>query len=92
MKITQIKINGIREPMGFRMEKPCVSFKVTGTASKKAENCRIQIVKEGAPEPILAEREGSDLNFTGESFALTLEPRTAYLVKIRVNILPYGLG
>ena len=85
MKITQVKINGIREPMGFRLDKPCVSFKVTETASRKAAGCRIQIVKEDAPGSILAEREGSDLNFTGESFALTLEPRTAYLVRIRVN-------
>ena len=85
MKITQIKINGVREPMGFRLDKPCVSFKVTETASRKAADCRIQIVKEEAPGAILAEREGSDLNFTGESFALTLEPRTAYLVRIRVE-------
>ena len=85
MKITQVKINGIREPMGFRLDKPCVSFKVTETASRKADGCRIQIVKEDAPGSILAEREGSDLNFTGESFALMLEPRTAYLVRIRVN-------
>ena len=85
MKITQIKINGVREPMGFRLDKPCVSFKVTDTPGKKASNCRIQIVKEEQPGTILAEREGSDLNFTGESFALSLEPRTAYLVRIRVE-------
>ena len=36
MQITQIKINGIREPMGFRLDKVCVSFQVTETPSKKA--------------------------------------------------------
>ena len=31
MQITQIKVNGVREPMGFRLDKPCISFKVTDT-------------------------------------------------------------
>ena len=85
MQITQLKINGIREPIGFRIDKPSVSFKVTETASKKAADCKIRIGKESEPAAALAEREGADLNFTGESFDLKLEPRTAYRVLIRVT-------
>ena len=84
MQITQIKINGIREPLGFRLDKPRVSFKVTDTPSRRAADCRIEIVKADAPETVLACREGTDLNFTGESFAIALEPRTAYRVRISV--------
>ena len=83
MRIEQIKINGFREPVGFRLDTPCVSFKVTETESKTAAGCTIQILK--ADGQLLAEREGADLDFTGESFDLELEPRTAYRVLIRVD-------
>ena len=85
MQITQIKINGIREPMGFRLDKVCVSFQVTETPSKKAVSSRIRIVSAAQPETVLAEREGADLNFAGECFNLNLEPRTAYGVRIDVT-------
>ena len=84
MQITSIKVNGVREPVGFQLDKPCVSFKVTETESKKAVNAKIQIVKTGAPNVVLAEREGAELDFTGEHFDLALEPRTAYTVRVFV--------
>ena len=85
MQIAQVRINGVREPMGFRLDRPCVSFKVTDTLSKKASACRVSLVKADEPETVLASREGADLNFTGESFDVKLEPRTAYKALIRVE-------
>ena len=85
MQITQIKVNGFHEPIGARLDAPCISFKVIGTESRRAANCRIQIVQESEPDRVLASREGADLNPAGESFALALEPRTAYLVRIFVQ-------
>ena len=35
MKITQIKINGIREPIGYALPFVTISFKVTDTLSKR---------------------------------------------------------
>ena len=84
MQITQLKINGIREPVGFRIDKPCISFKVTDTPSKKTAACKIEIVPADEPETVLAVREGADVNFTAESISLALKPRTAYLVRVRV--------
>ena len=85
MQITQIKVNGFLEPIGARLDTPCVSFKVMETESKKAANCKISIVKAGEPDAVIAEREGSDLSPAGESFAVKLEPRTAYLTRIHVE-------
>ncbi|MBR4393289.1 MAG: alpha-L-rhamnosidase N-terminal domain-containing protein, partial [Oscillospiraceae bacterium] len=82
MRITQIKCNGVREPLGFAMEKLCVSWKVVDTQSKKTANCRIRILSEDGA--LLAERTGHDLNHTGESFSLLLKPRTAYRVQLFV--------
>ena len=85
MQITQIQVNGFHRPIGARLDTPCISFKVTGTGSRRAADCRIRIVKEAEPDTVLAEREGSDLNPAGESFAVSLQPRTAYLVRIFVR-------
>ena len=85
MHITDLKVNGFREPVGMRLDAPCVSFKVVESSSRKASDCRIQILKASEPDTVLAEREGSDLNFTGESFDISLEPRTSYLVRIHME-------
>lgn len=85
MKITQIKCNGVHEPLGFAMDTLSLSWKVTDTRSKKAANSRIRIFAADTPDVILAEREGADLNHTGESFSLPLRPRTAYRVSICVE-------
>ena len=84
MQITQIRVNGFREPVGFRLDMPCISFKVIGTESRRADDIRIRIMKADETGLVLAERSGADLNPAGESFELALEPRTSYLVQIRV--------
>ncbi len=85
MKINQIKINGISEPVGFRLDTLSVSWKVTETASKKAVACKIEIFKADSPETVLASREGAELDFTGEVFDIALAPRTEYTVRICVD-------
>ena len=82
MNITQIKINGINEPVGFRLDSVSVSWKVTDTESKKAANTKIEIAKALCPDELIAKREGVELDFTGEVFELELEPRTEYVVRI----------
>ena len=84
MKITQIKINGIHEPLGFALDGIDVSWKVTETESKNAASCKVEIAKVCDPENVLAVKEGADLDFTGETMDLALEPRTAYIVKVSV--------
>ena len=68
MKITQIKFGGVREPLGYAMEKVCISWKVTDTQSQKPKNTIIRITAADEPEIFLAAREGADLNHTGECF------------------------
>ena len=85
MQITQIKINGIREPVGFRLDRPCISYKVTETASKRAVNSSIRVSCADDPETVLAEFTGEDVNSAGTRVSLELKPRTAYLVRILVE-------
>lgn len=85
MKITQVKINGISEPMGFTLPVVDVSFKVTDTDSKRAESIRIELVQAEAPDQVLVFRESADLNMAGERLDVTLQPRTAYIVRVSIT-------
>lgn len=85
MNITQIKLNGISEPIGFRMDTLDVSWKVTDTESQKAKNSKVTIAKADSPDTVLAVHEGADLDFTGEVFDIDLAPRTEYVVTVCVE-------
>ena len=85
MKITQIKCNGVREPMGFALSPLTVSFKVTETSSKKASAIRVELAEADAPETVLTVREGADLDMTGTVLDAALRPRTAYVVRVHVE-------
>lgn len=85
MKITQIKINGVHEPVGFALDGIDVSWKVTETDSKKATASRLEIVKACEPDKVLAAKEGNDLDFTGEKMDVALQPRTDYIVRVCVQ-------
>ena len=85
MKITQIKCNGVREPMGFALSPLTVSFKVTETESKKPRAIRIELSEADAPEAVLAACEGAELDMTGTVLDAALQPRTAYVVRVHVE-------
>ena len=82
MVITQLKINGLAEPVGYAMDSVSVSFKVTEAKGKKAENILIELYEN---DTLLAQREGPDLDMTGEVFTPTLKPRTRYGVHVHVT-------
>jgi len=84
MRIKQIKINGIREPIGFALSGVTVSFKVVDTPSKRPKDIRIELARAAAPETVLAVRDGTDINMAGERLDVALSPRTAYVVRVRV--------
>ena len=85
MKITQIKVNGIHEPMGFALSCPDFSWKVTDTDSKSATACRLEIFKADCPDTPVAAKEGAELNFAGELLEAELDPRTEYIVRVCVT-------
>ena len=84
MKITNIRINGIREPVGFSMNHVTVSWNVVETKSQRAAETGIRIVEESHPDLLLAERNGPALSLSGEHFDIPLHPRTRYHVFINV--------
>lgn len=85
MEIVQIRINGVRESLGYAMDAVCVSFKVTKTHSRKAKRCSVTAAEASSPEKILARWEGTDWDPAGVVLDMQLLPRTRYLVRIEVE-------
>lgn len=84
MKITNLRINGIVESVGFRYDTILCSWNVIDTESKAQALARIEVsLSEDMSNPILV-REGQ-LKQSGESLALSLQPRTRYWFRVTVH-------
>lgn len=85
MKITQLKINGVMNPVGYRMDTLTCSWKVEETACRRAADSKIEVGGDADFRTILFSREGADLHSTGEKMDVPLRPRTAYWCRVTVT-------
>ena len=85
MKLEQLKISGIYEPIGYHLEKPVLSWKVTEAKGQRPVYTSIDVTAHEDGENILFHREGSDLKWEGTGLDLVLSSRTKYDVKILVQ-------
>ena len=85
MKIRDIKVNHVREPLGFMMdEPPVVGYKVVGAQGSKQKSVRIRVF-DGDGETNLLYDSGEILEaLPVYPLMLTLAPRTRYVVKLDV--------
>ncbi len=85
MEIYSLKINGVREPLGFELPWVSVSWKVRDTRSARMAKARLLISGDAGFTDILYKKEGRELNALGETAALSLQPRTRYFVRVEVT-------
>ena len=85
MKITNIRINGIVNPVGFSFDRISCSWCVVGTESKKQSFARIEVSKNDDFSELTYVKEGKDLCQQGEVLLFALEPRTRYYYRIQVT-------
>lgn len=85
MKIEDIKINGIENPVGFDLEHLKVSWKVRETVSKKAENVLIEVSDKADFSQCIWKKQGTDLDCTGQKIAVRVEPHTRYYCRVSVT-------
>lgn len=83
MKIENIKINGIHEPVGYAFNTVRVSWRVAETSAKAAQNAAVEIAADAAFETVLAKAEG-DLDNACTVLEVSLAPRTRYFVRVTV--------
>ena len=85
MKITDIRINGIREPLGFHLPHLSISFKVTESESGRPVRETLKVAADPEFTQVLFEKEAERLDSAGERIALDLQPRTRYYLRIAVT-------
>lgn len=85
MKITNIKINGIDRPAGFRYDSLSCSWNVEETESKKQVNAVIEVTDDPGFSTVLYKKEGAELAQSGEALEMELKPRTTYYLRIAVT-------
>lgn len=85
MKISKIKINGMRNPIGFSFDSIRCAWKVTDTAAKKTANVRIDVSEDVNFEKLLFSKEDEELNSACEVLNVPLKPRTRYHVRVAVT-------
>ena len=85
MRITDLKINGLREPLGFELPYLSASWKVRETKSTKAVKAQLCVAADAGFTDFLWKKENAELTSTGESIDLALRPRTRYYVRIAVT-------
>lgn len=85
MIITNVRINGIENPIGFTLGKPCCSWQVEQAKSKKQQNAVIEVSTDASFESILYRKEGPGLKQNGELLDICLKPRTTYYYRVIVT-------
>lgn len=85
MKVVDVRINGMVNPVGFAYPKVKCSWKVTEAVSKRQTNVKICIYEDENCSKVLYVKEGRDLQSIGEVLEVSLAPRTRYYVRVEVT-------
>lgn len=85
MRITNVRINGIENPVGFTYDNLLCSWNVRETESKKQVNARIEVSSSESFETIVYAKEGAELSQSGTKLELELKPRTTYYYRVTVT-------
>lgn len=85
MKITNLRINGIENPIGFAYDYVVCSWNVEDAKGKKQTNAIIEVSETEDFEAILYQKKSSDLQQHGETLEIELKPRTTYFYRVTVE-------
>ena len=89
MQITDVKVNGVKNPVGFAFDTVRVSWKVRNTEAKAQKRAKVEIAEDKEFQNIVAEKEGN-LNSASEKVygagqsEWKLKPRTRYYIRVMV--------
>lgn len=84
MKITHLRTNHMKNPLGYSMKYPIVSWKVVGAKGTKTEEAIVNIAKDIEMKQIVAEFSGENVNSFGTELPITLEASTRYYWNVEV--------
>ena len=85
MKISDLKINGIKQPIGYYLERPYVSWTVKEITSQFSKENSVEVSKNQDFTDILCKVSGKDVDSACTILPLELEARTRYYVRVFVK-------
>lgn len=85
MKITNVRINGIINPIGFIYDQLLCSWNVIETKSKKQVLATIEVSDSKDFQNILYKKEDKELKQSGEILNMDVEPRKTYYYRVSVT-------
>lgn len=85
MKVTDLKINGVTNPMGFRYEPAKCTWQVQEFTDKYQKNVKIEVSLWEDFHQLSYVKEGAGLSSLGETLELPLNPRTRYYYRVTVE-------
>jgi alpha-L-rhamnosidase len=85
MRVTDLRINGIKNPIGFSYEMLKCSWKVKDTHAKKQKRAKIEVSLSEDFESILYVKDDKFLDSTGEQIQIECQPKTKYYYRIEVE-------
>lgn len=85
MNITELRVNGIHNPIGFSYPWVKISWKVEDFTDKKQENACIEIAMDSDFSQIIAQKEGKELQSIGERVDINLKPYTRYYYRVTIT-------
>ena len=80
MKVVNVRINGMENPVGFDFETVCVSWKVRETSARRQQNVKIEIALTEDFSELLWTKEGKNLNSAAEKLEFEQSAYTRYYV------------
>lgn len=85
MKVVNVRVNGIKNPVGYLMNRVSCSWKVVDTKAKKAKMAKIEVSGDKDFQEIILHKEGASLCQAGEELELKAEACKRYYLRVTVT-------
>ncbi|MEI2394762.1 MULTISPECIES: alpha-L-rhamnosidase [Paenibacillus] len=85
MKVTDVRINGLKNPVGFAYPVLKCSWKVKDTNLKMQKSAKIEVSQTETFENVLYLKESDDLDSIGEAILMDCLPKTKYYFRVEVE-------
>ncbi|WP_161980305.1 alpha-L-rhamnosidase [Streptococcus sp. S784/96/1] len=85
MKVVEVKVNGMHNPIGFDFSTIRVAWKVIESVGTKQAHVKIEIALSKDFSEILYKKSGTELLQTGTTLAFSAQPETRYFVRVTVT-------
>ncbi|MGI6056737.1 MAG: family 78 glycoside hydrolase catalytic domain [Bilifractor sp.] len=86
MKVSDIRINGIRNPLGYSLENLRAMWILSGTEKEKVSSTAIEVSLRKDFSDLVYRKSGKNLSQTGERLLFDPLPRTRYYVRVSVTL------